>query len=400
MKFQKTISVTLIMLLFSMVCSLSCKDNIALKEGNFKLIGTVKGMDEGQLYLGDLDSTETIYVKNGAFEFEGSMDGDEINEKGLAKNKEDFENFEDVTLYLEPKVMTIEIDMANLEGLKLTGSVTHSKSDELKKELNAISPEREANYKKYDDLYTELEEGEANGADAAELERLRKEIDAINEKLEILEEKKNKQFVEFIKRNPNSYISIELFGMLMQSVEPNEIKILYASLGEEIKNSEKGQGIAEYIKLLDLARPGMMAKNFTAIDVNGDELSLEQFRGNYVLLDFWGSWCAPCRMGNPHLLELYGQYKSKGFEIVGISDDVGAEDKWRKAIEEDKIGVWRHILRSADKSAPKEKDIANIYGISAYPTKVLVDPEGKIVGRYVGEGGPGEGLDEKLIEVY
>jgi len=155
--------------------------------------------------------------------------------------------------------------------------------------------------------------------------------------------------------------------------------------------------------------PGTMSSNFSAKDINGVPLSLSDFKGKYVLLDFWASWCVPCRKGNPHLLKLYSEYKDKGFEIIGISDDDTKPDAWRNAVEKDGIGVWKHVLRGLDIERVKKGDYKNHpgeisdskYAIASLPTKILIDPTGKIIGRYGGEGGGNdEDMDKKLAEIF
>jgi thiol-disulfide isomerase/thioredoxin len=119
-----------------------------------------------------------------------------------------------------------------------------------------------------------------------------------------------------------------------------------------------------------------------------------------VLLDFWASWCVPCRKGNPHLKELYSKYKDKGIEFIGISDDDQSEDKWKEAIVKDGIGVWKHVLRGLKQKNnvfDRSTDISDKFGIHTLPTKILIDPEGKIIGRYSEEEGP---LDEMLKKVF
>ena len=116
----------------------------------------------------------------------------------------------------------------------------------------------------------------------------------------------------------------------------------------------------------------MEAFGFSQTDINGRTLSLSSFRGKYILLDFWGSWCVPCRKGNPHLIELYDHYKDKGFDIIGIAKDDNTKDAWIKAVEKDKL-PWHQILC-------EHLDIK--YNVTSYPTKILIDKNGLIIGRF------------------
>ncbi len=118
------------------------------------------------------------------------------------------------------------------------------------------------------------------------------------------------------------------------------------------------------------------------------------------MLDFWASWCVPCRKGNPHLKELYAKYKEKGIEFVGIADDDRAEAKWKEAVAKDGTGIWKHVRRGLkyengvfDTSA----DISGNFGIHTLPTKILIDRDGKIIGRY---GEQEEELNKKLKEIF
>ena len=144
-----------------------------------------------------------------------------------------------------------------------------------------------------------------------------------------------------------------------------------------------------------------MAKNFATTDINGEKISLRDFKGKYVLLDFWASCCVPCRAGNPHLKELYSKYHDKGIEFIGVSDDDSKPEAWHKAVEKDDL-PWRHVLRGFDiekmmNNQPNPNDISSKYGISSLPTKILIDRSGKIIGRYSEESGA---LDAKLKEIF
>lgn len=122
---------------------------------------------------------------------------------------------------------------------------------------------------------------------------------------------------------------------------------------------------------------GKQAPEFTAQLQDGSEFSLSDLRGKYVLLDFWGSWCPPCRRDNPNLVELYDQYNSRGFEIVSVAIEKN-EKTWSKAISKDRLDWPYHILRTSRMVATDA--LALKYQVSDLPSKFLIDPRGQIIG--------------------
>ncbi len=129
--------------------------------------------------------------------------------------------------------------------------------------------------------------------------------------------------------------------------------------------------------------------DFTQNDVNEKPVSLSSLRGKYVLVDFWASWCGPCRQENPNVVKAFNQYKDKGFTVLGVSLDQKKEP-WLKAIEKDQL-TWTHV------SDLKywQNEVAVQYGINAIPASFLLDPNGRIIGKNL----RGEALTKKLAEL-
>jgi thiol-disulfide isomerase/thioredoxin len=211
--------------------------------------------------------------------------------------------------------------------------------------------------------------------------------------------------VAYIVANPSSILSAYILEGLKISVAEKEE--MYRMLSLEVRKSLPGLVVRESIEFMRRGLIGSVAAKFIGQGIGGDTVRLSDYRGRYVLLDFWGSWCKPCRAGHPHLLELYAKYKASGFEIIGIADDDRNPDAWRKAVKDDEIGEWKHILRGLDMEKFARGDTnylnypyeisASKYGISAYPTKILIDPSGMIIGRY---GGNAVDLDRKMEEIF
>ena len=139
-------------------------------------------------------------------------------------------------------------------------------------------------------------------------------------------------------------------------------------------------------------------------NVTGAELTPASLKGKVVLVDIWDYTCVNCIRTLPYIKAWAEKYKDKGLEIIGVSDDDGKPEAWRKAVEKDGIGVWKHVLRGL-KQTPgggfdRSMDISDPYGISSLPTKILIDPNGVIVGRYGGGGDGDEAMDKKMAAIF
>lgn len=204
---------------------------------------------------------------------------------------------------------------------------------------------------------------------------------------------------DFIEKNPNSMVSAYFLSGFINLLQFDELKAAYDKLGETAKHTSYADRIAKKIEAMNATATGKEAIPISKKDINGKEVNLETLRGKYVLLDFWGSWCMPCRMSHPHLKELYSKYKKQGFEILGIAQENNPDIKkcraeWIDAINKDGID-WVQILNNED---VEKFDAVKSYGVTAFPTKILLDKEGKVVARYVGFGG--DELDKKLKTIF
>jgi peroxiredoxin len=196
----------------------------------------------------------------------------------------------------------------------------------------------------------------------------------------------------FITENPNSYLSLlALTSVSGPSPDIAEVEPLYESLSDDLKKSEPGRQLKTAIDALKLTAIGSMAPDFIQNDVNGVPVRLSSFKGKYVLIDFWASWCGPCRQENPNVVRTYNKYKNKNFTILGVSlDRPDGKDAWLAAIKKDGL-TWTQVsdLKYWNNLA------ATVYGVRSIPQNFLIDPTGKIVAKDL----RGDDLDNKLAEL-
>lgn len=185
--------------------------------------------------------------------------------------------------------------------------------------------------------------------------------------------------INYAIKNPHSFFAITKLDDMSSELSPELKDSLYQNLTPEIKRSLPGRSFLQKLEKEKEVAVGKVAKNFKSLDLAGDSLSLYNY-DNYVLLDFWASWCIPCREYHPKLIEIHNAFNKRGLDIIGIASDDNHKDKWRRAVEEDRIGLWKHVLIGKNTNM----DISNLYDIHLFPTKILINPDGIIIGRYVG----------------
>jgi thiol-disulfide isomerase/thioredoxin len=308
------------------------------------------------------------------------------------------------SIILEPVVMEIRIKGKDLKNAIVSGSVTEQESAGIENAIKQVETETKALSAKFDKERDAYEAAVKNKAGDRVLDSLKESMAAIHDQFGPYNGRIQNLMLDFIKTHPNSYLSAMDLIYFINSLPLDTVQQLFKNLSPVIRESGYGKAVTKEIQKVIAGSPGSPAPDFSTVDINNKALQLSAFKGTYVLLDFWASWCVPCRHGNPHLIEVFNKYNSKGFTVIGVSDNDSQPDEWRKAVEKDKIGIWHHVLRGADmkkkmNGEENEADLSDKYGIHSLPTKILIDRNGVIIGRY-GEGGEDEGaLDKKLAEV-
>ncbi|WP_051960173.1 TlpA family protein disulfide reductase [Sphingobacterium sp. ML3W] len=225
---------------------------------------------------------------------------------------------------------------------------------------------------------------------------LQDSIKKVREEIRGLASDKKRIVMDYITAYPDNLFSLNLFTQRMGGLSTDKVNDIYNQFPVDLQQSFYGTAVKDFMTKNENAALGKEMIPFSGKSLTGEAIHSSDFRGKYLLLDFWGSWCQPCRKSHPHLLALYNKYKSQGFEIVGIAQERGSDpiSSWKKAIKEDDIN-WIHLLNNQQK---EKQDLVSEYHVSAFPTKILIDPTGKII--WKGIGNAGNELDSKLAELF
>lgn len=331
------------------------------------LNGKINGKTPAKIFLQEyydgkmltIDSSEFI---NGEFHFEGTVDFPQRFFLKVGDKKP-------MQFFIENSEITITGNIDSLRNLNFEGSTIHDKFMQFNKLAGAFDNKLNKVHKKFKKEHN-------------------KELSKILEnKLDSIFEAKTNFIKEYIKTNGNCVLAPFLINQnLIYTIELDELEELTNSISPDLKDSKYTQKLIKRISLLRTLQPGNPAPLFTQNDTKDNPVNLSDFKGKYLLIDFWASWCGPCRRANPTIVETYNKYKNKNFTILGISLD-GDKSKWLGAIEKDNL-TWTHVSTLEGWANPVSKQ----YGVASIPHAILIDPEGNIVKR----GIHAEDLDELL----
>ena len=282
-------------------------------------------------------------------------------------------------LFVENHPLTVELPADAQASPIVKGSATQD-------EYNTYDEQWKAITQKAGPIYEMLKQATPAGAKEATPEA-RKEADTRFAALEA----ESKQIAEaYVQAHPNSVVAASVVQWRFVDF-PNydEASKLYKQLGPVAKASEPGRSVSKFMTTWDKTALGTRP-DFAQADATGKQVKLSDFRGKYVLVDFWASWCGPFRAENPNVVAMYNKYHGQGFEVVGVSLD-SKKEPWLKAVEADNL-AWTQL---SDLQGWKNA-VAVQYGIAAVPQNFLVDPQGKVIAKNL----RGEELQAKLAQLF
>lgn len=203
----------------------------------------------------------------------------------------------------------------------------------------------------------------------------------------------------FVRKNPDAFASVYILYTSEYYYSADEYLWLWESLTPAFKETHLAKSIQENIAKLYHTKAGTPAFEFERTSLDGKKVSPALLKGKVYLLDFWGSWCGPCRYSHKHLKEMYAKYKPAGFEIVAVAQERGktleaCKASWQKAIAEDGIN-WAHVL---NQDGIEQLDIVKTYMVKGFPTKILIGADGKIIARI--SASASDAIDKALEKIY
>ncbi len=342
-------------------------------KNEFKISGTIAGLDSGMVFLqkrqdGEWVKLDSSSITKGTFSFAGKTDMPGMRYL-VVRDKQIF-----VPFFIENSPIDITVYADSADKSVIRGSATQDLYNDFTARMDTINNELRTIYMAYKEAEKAL--------DTAGMD--------LQDSLYTVTEGKEKALIfNFAKSHGNSVVAPYLIMRNSFQFELNELEEAVASFDTALNASLDMQDLNRRIDILRKVQVGQPAPDFTMNDSLGNPVALSSLKGKYLLVDFWASWCSPCRAENPNVVKAYTQYKDKGFDILGVSFDTD-RNKWIKATKDDKL-TWNHVSDLAGWKNAAGK----IYGINSIPANVLLDKDQVIIARNL----RGEDLQKKLAEL-
>jgi peroxiredoxin len=344
--------VLLLVIILSLLTA-ACKS----KKTGFVLTGKVNGLDTGKIYLTFMAGLDSSYIDSatlelGQFSFKGTVE--EPRKARLVLKRDDFPS---VDLFIENQEIVTELALTDttFERVKFSGSPLTVEYDLLMLALKSPG-ERIA------ELSEKSEAAETNA-----------EYDSLSELIEDSYAQINREMLEFAKSHPTSPVALALLAEAQ--FDPDNLdyyESFLKAVDPKLLTSLSGKKITRQVSTTKRTAVGQPAIEFILPDSVGTDHKLTEFYGGFLLVDFWASWCGPCRQESPNLVAAYKAYHGAGFEILSISIDQD-DERWKRAIVADKYS-WPNLIDQDGK-------VSDQYGVEAIPYNLLLDQPGKIIAK-------------------
>jgi peroxiredoxin len=347
----------------------------AQKTFNYEIEGELKGLKNDTLYLsimGGKDAKpERILIggNNDKLSYKGQAAQKSIVWAQLDAKRRNLGNF---TFFIDNGKIKINGSIDSLTHTRVTGTPANNDYSYMNSRVNYYYDKRSA-------IWAKLKE--IGDSSKPEYKKAQAGIGLLMDSMEAMEK-------DFVTRNPNSLASGMYLLLIADKIKVYELERLYSNLSFEVKELAILAKLPSRIIAKKRSMIGSPAPEFAMKDIKGKEVKLSDYEGKYVLLDFWASWCIPCRKENPYVKAAYEKFKDKNFVIISVSVDEDGK-KWQDAVAKDQL-PWIHIS-----DLKKENKVAMLYGVQPIPDNFLISPDRKIVER----GLFGDGLSKTLNEV-
>jgi thiol-disulfide isomerase/thioredoxin len=380
---------------------IACNNSKKVNENTgYTLKGTIKGIDSGTVKLTSYNeddrtskTLDSAAFKNGVFELKGSAEPQMVSvmiEPGNWSFK----------IFLEDTVLNVTADTTGSEHYDYTmygstkGAMIKNFTETGSKNFDDwMEYQNDPGQKKYEPVFAELGKKIETTKDIDEQYKYRDQADSVRK---LLNQWRESKVADYISKNPSSvagaYMLRDLYTWYSDLPFDNMQKMIAGFKGEA-KNSKYYSSLEDILAKRKAVMPGSVAPDFTLLKRDSSKFTLSSTRGKYVMLDFWASWCHPCREAIPHWKEVYNKYHDKGFEIVSVSDDSKWKD-WFKAMDQEKM-PWIQVCDEFPvKNMPSK--VGSLYMTTYMPFYVLLDKEGKVLVYSSDENK----IDDKLKEVF